>query len=550
MIASRTDGSSRPLVIPVMPTRSWRTIVDSLTRGVILTLLREDPYPHGALPVSALGTEQWAMAELSYRDGAWSEARRGYAMAEGVDSSCVLCAYRIRDLDRWLNHPVDSVNQARLLNNLDRFPLEYRQVLYATSLPLGPRIDSLRSVTQQHREFFDGFYLLGDELLHRGALVGVPRADALTALQHARYLRPDFAGVAEHVAWAMIAEGYGDSARAVLDALAQQHPPKDEFGLGLRAFHELAWAWRFLPEQGAIEVSRAMLTDPRFASSPDLAAGPRALPALGVLAGAVGLGRLLTELNRPGLARSGLLAEFLGAAAQGETGVARTAADALRNVTDEPEWRLAPLQLGAIFAVLGDTLLPWTTLGDQLRQLQGRRGLSAPLAARVQWTRSLLDDSVSLESTASPLGRLQRARQAAAAGDLAGALALTDGVTGADFRAHDVAAGALARLLRSEWYGALGRHADAANELLWAEHSDVATMPNDRIQAAELDWALGTEAAWRRAGHLEAEGSRAAELCRLYAEVARRWRNADEAYAVRRDSARSRLAALGCRVAQ
>ena len=67
----------------------------------------------------------------------------------------------------------------------------YRRVIAATTLPDGPRIDSLRALAEQHRDFFDARYLLGDELLHRGPLVGSSRREALGALGAARHLRPD-----------------------------------------------------------------------------------------------------------------------------------------------------------------------------------------------------------------------------------------------------------------------------------------------------------------------------------------------------------------------
>jgi hypothetical protein len=140
---------------------------------------------------------------------------------------------------------------------------------------------------------------------------------------------------------------------------------------------------------------------------------------------------------------------------------------------------------------------------------------------------------------------LESARRLASS-DPAGALALTDTISTATFRIHGPAAGAVARLLRAEWYGALDRHTEAAAELLCAEHSDFTELPIDRVQAAEFDWALGTIALWRRAQHLEADGEHGDTLCRIYREVARRWQAADARHASRTERARTRATTLGC----
>ncbi|MDZ4672820.1 MAG: protein kinase [Gemmatimonadota bacterium] len=552
LTATTPDGRSQPVMGPTVAVAGWRALVDSLTLEVMLAIWvdlgDETVLPKRALPVTPVGMERWLHAEMAYRDAEWDEARRGYEVAEEVDPTCMLCAYRIRDLDRWLGQSADTANLNRLMTHLDRFPAEYRQVVVATTLPVPARIDSLRVVTHRHRNFFDAQYLLGDELLHRGPLVGVSRQEALTALQQAQRLRPDFAGVAEHLAWALIAEGHRDSARAVLDELARSHPPHDAFTAGLRAFHELAWAWRFLPYDLAQAVSREVLADPRVAGSPDLAAGARAMPALGVFGGAVGFGRLLTE-SGAALGRSGSLAMIFGAVAQGELSLARAVADSLRNATDDVEWRLAPLQLATVLLLVGDTLMPPPEVTRQLGQLLARRGLSAAHQVRVAWTMSLLNPPTAPPRILNPLDVLQAARLAASQGDLGLALRLTDSLTNVDYRAVDAAAGAAARILRAQWLGALDRHAEAAAELLWSEHSDFSSIPTDVVQAAEFDWAVGTAAMWQRATHLDAEGSRTGELCRVYTELLRRWQSADPSIAARRDAVRSRVTTLSCRVA-
>lgn len=545
------DREARSLVTPMVPASQWRMLVDPLVVEVIGLIWQDDPgvaspLPAGARPRTAQGNERWLRAELAYRDGEWEQARRSYENALGVDSSCAICAYRIRDLDRWLGQEQDTANLGRLLRSLDRFPMEYRTVIAASVLPLRQRIDSLTVLASRWSDFFDVQYLLGDELLHRGPLVGRSRAEAMAPLRRARWLRPDFAGVAEHLAWTMIAEGQEDSARAILDELADRHPPRDAFTGGLRAFHELAWYWRFQPEREARGFSARLLTNPVILGSPQLSAGPRALPALGVLAGAIGFGGMLADFDQPDLVRAGLMSIALGHAALGQYSAASEALAAVRNQSAELEWRLGEVELLALFHVIGEPIVARVEIDRQVAQVAGRTATGSPQRVRIEWVRTLLASPPASPGAGGPLELLLAARAEASTGGGAVALAMTDTLGEATYRDHDPIAGALARLWRAEWLAGLGRHADAATELLWSEHSDFPEIPTDRLQAAEFDWAISTVAMWRRAEQLELEGDRRGELCRIYPEVARRWRGADSPVAERRDSALVRGRQLGC----
>lgn len=553
LFATGGRGRARPLPAPAVPLGSWRSLVDSLALEVLVGIWRDDlgegsSLPRGALPLTPAGMAAWLQAELAYGDGEWAEARGRYEDAIALDAGCLLCAYRIRDLDRWLNRGSDTARLGALLAGLERFPPEYQDLISASALPVRNRIAALQSQAEERRDFFDLQYLLGDELLHRGPLVGVPRHAAIEALRTAHRLRPDFAGVAEHLAWALIAEGQAEAAREVLDGLARSHPPRDAYTAGLRLFHELAWRWRFAPPADARAFTAQQLADPAVLGSPDLPAGPRALPALGVMAGAVGLGRALESLAPAGLVRAGLVARLFGHAALGQFLEAGRSEAALRAQSDDPEWRLVPLQLQGLLVLAGLAVGDGPEAPTHLDRLARRSDLPSGLRARIGWTVAMRAPPAPPARTETPLDLLLQARHVAARGNPAGALSLTDSLTPHQYRLHDPSAGAAARLLRASWYGQLGRHAEAARELLWHEHSDFVEIPRDRVQAAEFDWALGTAAMWLRAGHLEAEGELGRELCRAYSEVARHWDAADPSLLVRRDSARARLAVLGCEV--
>jgi tetratricopeptide (TPR) repeat protein len=548
--------TSRSLVAPPVSVTGWRPLVDSLTNAVLRTIWVENTGEFGSLPLAALpesprGTERWLRAEFSYGDGNWLEARQGYEEAVAVDSSCLLCAYRIMDLDRWLSRPVDSLRLQTLLANLDRFPVEYRHVITASALPPRARIDSLRAMAARHPLFFDLQYHLGDELLHRGPLVGISRDQATEQLREARRLRPDFAGVAEHLAWALIVEGQGDSARAVLNELERQHQPRNVASAGPRVFHEIAWQWRFQSASEAAAVTSRQLAKPGILEFAELPAGPRALPALGVPEGAVGFGRMLVAYSdRPDLVRSGLVAMWLGATGLGRYRNASEAVERLREATADPGWRIAPLQLAALRQALGELAPEEAAPGPALQALADRSGQSAGVRDRARWSLAVNGQLAADPGDTTVSGLLQRAVALATSGQPGQALLVFDSLMTGNLHRIDPTAAATVWLLRASWLGAAGRHAEAAAELLKLEHSDFPGLPRGELLGVEIDWALGTLALWRRAAHLEVAEERGRELCRLYAEVARRWAGGDPGPAARADSANRRSAALRCGVAR
>lgn len=546
-----SNAPYRALLERTLPAVTDGPGLDSLVHDILVEIWRGDhqteALPSGALPRTVQGFGLFLAAERHYAGGAWQEALATYENAERLDTSCVLCGYRIRDLHRWLNRDSDPSRLAALLRARERFTPPYRALLDASALPPRERLDSLRALRGSLDGFFDFHYLLGDELFHRGPLYGFGRRESLEHFQRAAALRPDFSGVVEHLAWALTAEGDSAGAAVVLARLQRDHPVRDQFTAGLRALHRLGFAWRFLPTAEAAATTRGLLAAPEIAGSGDLAAGPRVLPAFGAPRGAVEMGALVASISgRPDLERVGWLAQALGWVALGRPDSAASAAGMLAATTTLPEWDLAALQVSALPFLAGAPANGnLQTLQTGIRNfLAGARG---DLARRADWLARLLapPDSAVGEGE-DPLALILDARRRAAGGDVRGALRLTDSLDPTALRDSDPLARGVVRLLRSEWMASEGRIAAAVGELVWVEHADLAEIPRGDLQAADVDWALATVAAWRMARLLEREAGPATERCRGYGEVVRRWAEGAEPYRQWADTARSRRAALRC----
>ena len=327
------------------PLGSWRTLRDSLTYRVMLAvwdtlspLARS--LPRGALPHTSLGLARFLHAEQLVAAGEWGNAYRAYAEAESTDPTCWLCSWRLSDVERWLGREHDPARLQRVRDHIDAFPPWYQNLIRAADLPLPQRLELLHTETREFRDFFLGYLQLGDELLHRGPLVGHPRAEAIPLFEQAALRRPDFAPAWEHLAWVDITEGDSAGATRALAALDTRTVGNDPFALAVRALVRVAFAFRFLPPEAARDTLQRVLGDPSVRGSGDLGAGPRMLAGFDNPRGAIAFGQVLASAPARDLQRSGLIAQILGSVAVGKPADALALARQLSEISPEREIRV------------------------------------------------------------------------------------------------------------------------------------------------------------------------------------------------------------------
>lgn len=518
--------------------------------------------PLKALPQSDAGLAEFLAAERLVGEARWGEAYESYVRAEALDSTCWLCAWRIGDVQRWLGMDRDPVRLGRVLRYVDSFPEVYRSLIRAANVPMPDRIDTLESAARQAREFFLPHLQLGDELFHRGPLIGRIRHDAIAPLEYAARLRPDYAPAWEHLLWVRTAEGDSIGATEALHWLDRFGAARDPFSRDLRALLRVGYAWRFLDPAIASAATRLELARPGMMDAPALGAGPRLLSSFDAPIGAVAMGRMLLAAPREDLIRSGGLAAVLGSIALGRLSDAVVLGREYQERGLDPAADLFMAELAAM------VLLFDPGSGYSSGALVDLRRLLAPGAGagrsreRAQWMYRLLrrrDGSAApgpgvdqlWGHLGPPFAELLAADSLARQGDQREALALTDGIAVDPAVAQrDPFLRAATYLLRAEWHTAVGNEAAARRELRWHENTDLLGYPVGEPQAAEVDWAFGTLARWRRAQLLDRIGTRGAELCAVLRGVQRQWRNGDAPFAARADTAGRRAGDLGCPVAR
>lgn len=540
-----------------LPLVYWAALRDSLGYQIVLGVWAGHSDLAGSLPARALphtseGLIRFLEAEQFFAQAQWERADSAYRVAEATDSTCWICSWRITEAERWLSRAPDRKRVHRVQVHADSLPPLYSSLIRAAQLPLRDRLDTLRAVAEGSRDFFLGWFQLGDELFHRGPLVGHRRSEAIPAFERAARLRPDFRPSWEHLAWAATAEGDSGVAASALDSLESHSDAPDQFSLELRALLKVGFAWRFLPESAAARITTEISGQPATRSSADFGAGPRMLPTFDVPRGAIALGEILEHSSSPDWRRSGLIAQALGAVALGRLERLHDLTRRLSEVAPETELALFNAELPAALAYVDSGSIRNSDPFNDLSSWIASSGVD-PLRDRAVWMSTLLGHRTAPRAGAPGEFELFLAADSlAAAGHPRAALVLLDPID-VDAVAErvdppgDPFFRAIVHLKRAAWRAQIGDIERARSELLWHEHLDVVGLPTGLPQAAEVDWAFGTLARWRLARLLDRTGrAQRGEACEAYAAVVRHWSLAPAPFGARASIARARARELRC----
>ena len=552
---------------------AWRDLAaDSLASQLLLEIwsLRGGKLaaslPVHALPRSPRGLAAWIAAERLFAHAQWNAAYDAYQQAIAADSTCLICRVRLTDVARWLGRDQERAQTAVYRAALDSFPPHYRRIIEASFAPHDRRVPLLEEAATRFSDFGLAWFVLGDETFHRGPLNGYRRHDALAAMERATELWPDFAPAWEHLAWIAVGEGDSSLAHLALDSLGRVSG-QDPFEAEIRLLLDVCYRWRFAPSGDAARYTQALLGQPAIQAIPDLGAGARYLMSCDAPRGSVWLGEAFQHIRRADLEGVGLFAKVYGYLALGRPDSALGAVAQLRSRATSPaaELTLAELPGALLLADSADAATlarQWPDLRRTLEPFTQPGAGSPALARRAAWLLTLLARRAGDTAAARRFARLLDEEPAprafgtlagldagAALGRLGTALRGSVGLLALDSagQAGDPFFRTMLHLMRAQWHVTLGDTAAAVRDLRWHENNDLRTVtyPAAGAEAAEIDWALGTLARWRRARLLDGVPGDP-EACSCYAAVARLWAGGEARLAARADTARQRLAALGC----
>ena len=566
-IQSRSGSSHQINVTRDAAESDWRSLADSLAAQLVYAIYlsdTDDPsLPGEALPRSPAGLQAWTLAEKLFTQARWGEASEAYRRAEAMDTTCLLCAFRINDIDRWLDQPHDPARLARLQTHADAFPPHYRLLIQAAGTSWPDRIALMDSAALT-RDFFLAAFHRGDEIFHRGPLFGRHRSEATADLERTVRLRPDFAPGWEHLAWVRIAEADSVGAAQALDQLPTE--VVDPTSVGLRFLLRAAFAYQFVSSaEGDAIVNRA-LQRPDVAAFPFLAMGPRLMLTFESPRASLGMGRIFARRSSVAEVRSGLLAQVFGHLALGHPDSALRYSRIIQSRIPGIEADLFAAQLAGALALTdpdsseeGRRRVRRAT--EELRRFTLSGAAGENTRRRAAWMVVLLadrtgsGDQVALahhilgQDSGAASGyylRLVRADQLAARGLFDRALELTDW-SGSDLvRLPDPFFSTITHFLRAGWFEQVGNTRGALSALLWHQANDFGTYPMGEAQPPEVNLAFGTLARWKQARLIDQNGSFTSDACRAYRAVLQSWNEGSPVYRARASLAKERLASLSC----
>jgi hypothetical protein len=539
-----SSGTTRVLPELLGPAGDLAALGDSIGLGIMEILAPRSEWRHdpgtafSGVPLPAL--KAFLQGEAAFGRDAWALAQRRYETALGMDSSFALADWRLANVKRWrrLTRGSDLADVYR--RHAARLRTRDRVLIRAL---LEPDLETrfARLDTAVLRLPGDGYALLlqGEELFHLGPLAGRSVDAALTVMEDAVARDSSLALAWDHLVLGHVRAGRRDEARHALRLRRRLGGTERPDDLDLLPFLELIYDERFVPW-------RAWLRHRLIAWRGDA----RQLEDIERVArfGTPWLDLPHTQLRYCDLLlRAGPLevetrvtaheGKALALFALGRLEEALAQVDSAAALLDSPEARLRQAEWRVVPHVLGIPGMESSEWEARLASLTR----DPAIGDRAAWALALLAAADSVRArlwrerldVGTPLRILTDARLAAASGDLAGALAITDSARQAFQLAHvpDPFASAVYHLLRGDWLAASGEPLRAEREWLWHEATDVEGWPAGLAQPGEVNAALGTLARLKRARVLLAAGSQADSLraCRHLQRVRDLWAGASPA---------------------
>lgn len=468
--------------------------------------LRPDLLPAAQVPrppASVVALNYWLDGAAAFREGRWREAEAQFSAAVGADSGFLLAQWQLWNVQRW-RRASRSVDLRALLARRDELGPVDRQLVAAELAPFGePRLRAYQAALALDPDDDYAGLLYASELFHRGPLVGVRLDSSIALLQRITTRSPGLQPAHDQLVWALVRVGDGAAAARALARLdsaagsgSRDQPP---------ALMHLAVAVRFSP----VDAMQQLQSPP-----PEMAAllFERLRIALGLDApwAELALGTALAARTDQPRARQahGHLGRGLAFVALGRPAAALPAFDAAADLLATPAARVLAAQWRVLPAALGLPAPPQPEIERGravLRQAAAEPGTAALAAA---WT--LAVDAYARHDPAAQrwharvreprLARLLDALRHGGAGRWRAALDASQPLLAHVERGEqaDPFARSVLFLSRATWLDGLADYDGAAAARRWQENTDFDGWLTTGVQPAEVDWALGMYARWRR----------------------------------------------------
>lgn len=498
--------------------------------------------------------------EKAFYRNAWNSAIEHYHAAIELNPGFPLASWRQAEAWRWkLEGQPPDVDLVDLVeNHMDELgELDYRLIEAQLAPSLRERLARYAQIVTDFPR--DGYatFLFGEEMMHRGALIGLPLDSAAALLELATEKAPNLGPAWEALFQVSVRLYRKDAARNALDRFTEVRAPPSELEL-YAPLYEMLYASVFEPE-----TAESIFTPAALQQLPGLVENFRAASSFGaheMMAHVAGL--ILESAGDRATQATAAEARALGLFALGRPAEALQLFDQAALLFGTPEARFQAAEWRVVSAALGVPGIP------DAEAERGRGALESfarqpDFAARAAWVLGL--DAYArgdLESGDALLDRLRSAADDSMAARLAlhlqaaelaarrrwlMAVARSDALLAFDsvgLQHGDPFARAALHLKRADWFDRAGEPAKADSARSWYEHMIWRIRLVNEAEPAEIDWALGAYAEYLRAAAAAERGDQHA-ACRRFSRVAALWRDPEPAYHPFSQEATERAA--GCR---
>jgi TolB-like protein len=197
------------------PADSIASLTDSIVRTVLRQIWEGEDAPSPSLDValqtgSVEALRAFLAAEQLAARNLWEQAAEAYARTIRADSTFWLAYWRLAYAKGWHGEPVDpaiaAVIQAHRLELPDRERLTSESIVRRQD-SLSRSFALLREVTRRFPDYWFGWLVYADELVHNGPLVGLRREEARAAMDRTLALNPRLIPMWEHFMWLALLDG-------------------------------------------------------------------------------------------------------------------------------------------------------------------------------------------------------------------------------------------------------------------------------------------------------------------------------------------------------
>jgi tetratricopeptide (TPR) repeat protein/predicted Ser/Thr protein kinase len=534
-------------------------VAHSITREIAGATQYEMPGVFSGRGDSAL--HEFVEGERAFHRNAWNPATDHYQAAIELDPGFPLASWRLAEVWRWQleGRPPPDVDLRDLLDNHmgELGELDYRMIEAQLAPSLRERLARYAQIVADFPR--DGYaaFLLGEEMMHRGALIGLPLDSAAKLLELATDKAPNLGPAWEHLFQVSVRLRRQEEARSALDRFTEVHAAESEVLLYVPPLYEMLYAGVFAPESAGQMFSPEILQDENLVTYLRTGAAFGAHRLMAQLAGLI----LMESTGDRAAQATAVEARALGLVALGRPAEALQLFDQAALVLGSAEASFQAAEWRVVPAALGIPGIPDTEVARGRAALEGFTRQPA-FAARAAWALGLdaytagdletgsgwLDQlrAASHDSLAARLSVQLEAAELAARGRWLFAVERTDALLAFDsagMRHGDPFGRAALHLQRAEWFDRAGEPSKADSARSWYEHMILRIRLVSEAEPAEIDWALGGYAEYRRAVAAAERGDRQA-ACRRFGRVAALWSDPEAAYRPLQQEATERIA--GC----